>query len=100
MRPYETSNTHAYFSLRGVIRERISEAMHPIRRLRTKVLKISQSAMAEAANVTQATVSRWESGELEPSLSELLAIKAKYGRRVNLSALQAKDQTEIKARAS
>jgi predicted transcriptional regulator len=61
--------------------------MHPIKHLRKEVLKISQSELGDAAGVTQATVSRWESGELEPSLSELRAIAAKFPKKVDLNAL-------------
>jgi len=36
---------------------------------------ISQTAFGEIASTTQPTVSRWESGELEPSRSEMDAIR-------------------------
>ena len=48
--------------------------MNAIRRVRTRVLKVSQKALGEAAGVAQATVSRWEKGELSPSLHEVVRI--------------------------
>jgi transcriptional regulator with XRE-family HTH domain len=62
--------------------------MNPLKRLRTEVLGINQAAMAEVAGVTQATVSRWENGEGEPSLSELLRIQQAYPGKVDLNALR------------
>lgn len=39
-----------------------------------KKLKISQEQIATACAVSQKTVSRWETGESEPSLEELQAL--------------------------
>lgn len=39
-----------------------------------KKLKISQEQIATACKVSQKTVSRWETGESEPSLEELQAL--------------------------
>lgn len=50
--------------------------MRPIEHIRRNVLSLTQSGMAEVAGVTQATVSRWESGEFDPSLDELGLIRA------------------------
>lgn len=50
--------------------------MRPIEHIRKNVLKLTQSGMADVAGVTQATVSRWESGEFEPSLDELGRIRS------------------------
>lgn len=55
--------------------------MHPIEHIRKNVLDITQGAFAEITGVTQATVSRWESRELEPSLGELDRIRAEVKAR-------------------
>lgn len=49
--------------------------MDPIEHVRKNVLEISQTTMAAIAGVTQATVSRWENGELEPGRGELKRIR-------------------------
>lgn len=49
--------------------------MRPIEHIRKAVLKLTQAGMADVAGVTQATVSRWESGEFDPSLDELGRIR-------------------------
>lgn len=49
--------------------------------IRKKVLGISQREMAALAGVTQATVSRWESGAWEPNRDELARIRAEAKRR-------------------
>ena len=57
------------------MRERITDGMSAISRIRTEVLGLSQAALAAMTGVSQATVSRWEKGELHPSLPELEAIR-------------------------
>lgn len=52
--------------------------------IRKDFLKLTQSEMAVVTGVSQATVSRWETGELEPSRSELARIRDEAMRR-NLS---------------
>lgn len=42
---------------------------------------VSQVEMAEIAGVSQATVSRWESGIFEPNRNELSLIRAEAMRR-------------------
>ena len=49
--------------------------MTAIRRIRLDVFQVSQAELAQIAGVRQATVSRWERGELEPSLSALERIR-------------------------
>ncbi len=49
--------------------------------IRKHILKLTQAEFAAIANVTQATVSRWESGEFEPSLGELMLIRAAAAER-------------------
>jgi DNA-binding transcriptional regulator YiaG len=51
--------------------------MNPLLHIRKDVLKLSQQEMAALTDTTQATVSRWERGELEPSRDQLKAIRAK-----------------------
>lgn len=41
-----------------------------------KRLRVSQSELAIIAGTTQATVSRWESGDLHPDLPQMSAIRA------------------------
>lgn len=55
--------------------------MHPIRFIRLNVLKITQTEMAEVTRVSQATVCRWETGELEPNRTEMEAMRRyAYGK--------------------
>lgn len=49
--------------------------MGPIEHIRKAVLKASQAELAAIAGVTQATVSRWENGQFEPSREELARIR-------------------------
>jgi predicted transcriptional regulator len=58
------------------MRLRIFHGMKPIEHIRKHILKVTQAEMATIAEVTQATVSRWESGEFEPSLGELGRIRS------------------------
>lgn len=59
--------------------------MRPIEHIRRNVLSMTQSQLAELTRVSQATVSRWERGELEPSRAEMEIIRqaglARKGRR-------------------
>lgn len=57
------------------MRLRIFERMKPIEYIRKHILKVTQAEMAAIAQVTQATVSRWESGEFGPSLEEAARIR-------------------------
>jgi DNA-binding XRE family transcriptional regulator len=43
--------------------------------VRKALLKLTQVKFARIAGASQATVSRWETGELEPSMSQLRAIR-------------------------
>ncbi|ALG75169.1 hypothetical protein VY88_27075 [Azospirillum thiophilum] len=49
--------------------------MNQMRHIRTAILCISQKAMAEIVGRDQATISRWESGELDPSRREMERIR-------------------------
>jgi len=48
--------------------------MNEIRYIRKEVFRVTQSEFAALANVTQATVSRWEAGT-PPSLDDMQAIR-------------------------
>lgn len=50
--------------------------MKPIEHIRRAVFKITQTEFGQIADTTQASVSRWETGEQEPSQSELSRIRA------------------------
>lgn len=50
--------------------------MNAVAHVRKSVLKASQMELATIASTTQATVSRWEKGELSPDLDQLAAIRA------------------------
>jgi len=50
--------------------------MNNVRRIRKTLFRVSQAKFGEIAGVTQATVSRWETGILAPSLLELDRIRA------------------------
>jgi len=55
--------------------------MNNIRRIRKAVFGVSQAHFAGFAGVTQATVSRWEAGQLAPSLLELTKIREEAKKR-------------------
>ncbi len=55
--------------------------MSTVVHLRKAVLKISQAELAEIAKTTQASVSRWENGELSPDLSQLTLIRDEVIKR-------------------
>lgn len=50
--------------------------MNAIMDIRKNRFGVSQAAFAVVAGVSQATVSRWENGELEPKRRELARIRA------------------------
>lgn len=47
-----------------------------MRHIRRQVLRLTQANMGSLIGVSQATISRWESGELKPSHDHLSAIRA------------------------
>lgn len=49
--------------------------MNPIAHIRQEILKVPQSVLADIAGTTQATVSRWENGELNPDIEQMAAIR-------------------------
>lgn len=55
--------------------------MGPIEHIRKKILGVSQADLAGIAGTTQATVSRWENGQLEPSRVELALIRDAVARQ-------------------
>ena len=55
--------------------------MNPMLRIRKDVLGLTQAEMAALADTTQATVSRWEKGGLEPDREHLSRIRAEAERR-------------------
>jgi predicted transcriptional regulator len=55
--------------------------------LRTEILGLSQMALAEALGVSQASISRWETGDLEPSFSDIRKLLKTYGHKINLKKL-------------
>lgn len=55
--------------------------MNNVRRIRKTLFRVSQSEFGEIAGVTQATVSRWETGILVPSLLELDRIRESAKKR-------------------
>lgn len=57
--------------------------MNAMKNIRKNVFSVTQAEFAAIAGVTQATVSRWESG-IAPSLSEMQSIRAAaYERGIN-----------------
>lgn len=54
--------------------------MNAIPHIRKNVLNVSQAAFAAITGANQATVSRWENGELTPDLEQLRAIRAEAKR--------------------
>lgn len=49
--------------------------MSALRFIRKDVLSLSQAELAAVAEVSQGTVSKWEAGELAPSLDEMSKIR-------------------------
>lgn len=55
--------------------------MKPIEQIRREVFSVTQAEFAGLAGVTQATVARWESGELSPRQEHMQAIRREAKRR-------------------
>lgn len=55
--------------------------MNPMLHIRRDVLKVSQAELGRIAGASQATVSRWEAGELEPNWRQLAETRAEIKRR-------------------
>ncbi|AZN71988.1 XRE family transcriptional regulator [Georhizobium profundi] len=55
--------------------------INPILHVRTSVLNLTQAALAELTGTKQATVSRWERGELYPDLRHLARIRQEIRSR-------------------
>ena len=57
------------------------EYLHPALRMRKlrKAKRLSQTDVAELLHKDQSAIARWERGEAEPRLSELLALAELYG---------------------
>jgi DNA-binding transcriptional regulator YiaG len=53
----------------------------PLKVIRKNILDLSQVEMAALTGTTQATVSRWENGELEPDRGQLAMIRAEAAAR-------------------
>lgn len=49
--------------------------MNAIAHIRQEILKVPQSVLADITGTTQATVSRWENGELHPDIEQMAAIR-------------------------
>jgi transcriptional regulator with XRE-family HTH domain len=70
------------FRLPVEMRMRIyAPAMTPMLHIRKEVLGLNQQELATLTGTTQATVSRWEKGELEPNRDQLKAIRDEAARR-------------------
>lgn len=55
--------------------------MSPIKHIRKNLFDVSQAVFGEIAGTTQASVSRWETGELHPSHVEMSRIRDEAARR-------------------
>jgi transcriptional regulator with XRE-family HTH domain len=55
--------------------------MSPIKHIRKNLFDVSQAVFGEIAGTTQASVSRWETGEQTPSHTEMLRIREEAKRR-------------------
>ena len=50
--------------------------MQPIKHIRTEIFRVTQAEFGRLADASQTTVSRWESGALEPTQGQLARIRA------------------------
>lgn len=77
------NNAAPHIFLDGQIRSPYEFGMPeiPVKLIRKVVFNIGQAEMASIAGVNQATVSRWESGELTPGQEEMMAIRKEALRR-------------------
>jgi len=55
--------------------------MNPLLHIRKNVLGVTQTEMAAIAGTRQATVSRWEAGELEPSRDQMQLVRQAAAER-------------------
>lgn len=55
--------------------------MTPMLHVRKNVLELSQVELSVIAKTTQGTVSKWESGDLQPDRNQLALIRAEIQRR-------------------
>jgi transcriptional regulator with XRE-family HTH domain len=55
--------------------------MSPIKHIRKNLFDVSQAVFGEIAGMTQASVSRWETGEQTPSHTEMSRIRDEAKRR-------------------
>jgi len=55
--------------------------MSPLLHIRKNVLGVTQTEMAAIAGTRQATVSRWEAGELEPSRDQMQRVREAAAQR-------------------
>jgi transcriptional regulator with XRE-family HTH domain len=55
--------------------------MNTMARIRKQLFGETQSAFGAIARTSQTTVSRWETGELDPTLRQLCRIRAEARRR-------------------
>lgn len=53
----------------------------PLKVIRKNILNLTQAEMAALTGAAQATVSRWETGELEPDRAHLAKIRAEAAKR-------------------
>lgn len=64
------------FFLTGAYDRVYSVLMRAIEHIRKHIFQVSQTVFGGIAGTTQASVSRWETGELEPGLEDLARIRA------------------------
>lgn len=55
--------------------------MKPIEHIRKSILGVTQGDLGSIAGTTQATVSRWEAGELEPDRDHMARIRREIVKR-------------------
>lgn len=66
--------------------------MSPIEHIRKAILGLSQAQLAAIAGVKQSTVSRWEKGELSPSIREVGRVVRASGGKVRADDFIENDQ--------
>lgn len=71
-------NINGLYGLTGIELRGIIDVMNPLKRIRTRILQVTQVQMAETLGTTQVRVSKMEKTDGDPKLSTLRRILKAY----------------------